>query len=89
MHEQKIPYNILESLNDEEASCMSLSKKLIYFRKIWYQNYDKPETSLMAKTRVYIALTGNVIKAIKMLQKYYNMALYVIDVSVSNIYRET
>ena len=40
----------------------------------------------MAKTRVYIALTGNVIKAIKMLQKYYNMALYVIDVSVSNIY---
>jgi len=41
----------------------------------------------MAKTRVYIALTGNVIKAIKMLQKYYNMALYVIDVSISNIYR--
>ena len=39
----------------------------------------------MAKTRVYIALTGNVIKVIKMLQKYYNMALYVIDVSVSNI----
>ena len=34
----------------------------------------------MAKTRVYIALTGNVIKAIKMLQKYYNMALNVIDV---------
>ena len=41
----------------------------------------------MAKTRVYIALTGNVIKAIKMLQKYYNMALYVIDVSISkNMY---
>ena len=40
----------------------------------------------MAKTRVYIALTGNVIKVIKLLQKYYNMALYVIDVSVSNIY---
>ena len=39
----------------------------------------------MAKTRVYIALTGNVIKAIKMLQKYYNMALYVIDVSISNM----
>ena len=73
--------------NDEEASSISLSIKLIYFRKIWYSNYDKPESSLMAKTRVYIALTGNVIKAIKMLQKYYNMALYVIDVSISkNMY---
>ena len=40
----------------------------------------------MAKTRVYIALTGNVIKAIKMLQKYYNMTLNVIDVSISKKY---
>ena len=39
----------------------------------------------MAKTRVNLALTGNVIKAIKMLQMYYSMALYVIDVSVSNV----
>ena len=79
MHEQK-------SYNDEEASSITLLKNLIYFRKNWYSNYDKPETSLMAKTRVYIALTGNVIKAIKMLQKYYNMALYVIDVSISKKY---
>ena len=85
MHEQNHIFEL--SINDEEASSISLSIKLIYFRKIWYSNYDKPEPSLMAKTRVYIALTGNVIKAIKMLQKYYNMALYVIDVSISkNMY---